>query len=90
MFALPVEMGLHQGSALSLVLFDLVMDELTRHIQDEVPWCMLFADDIVLMEETRDRVNDRLEVWRQILASKGFGLSRTKTEYLEWTRQAWK
>ncbi|KAG5586165.1 hypothetical protein H5410_046599, partial [Solanum commersonii] len=43
---------------------------------------MLFADDIVLIDETRDRVNARLEVWRQTLESKGFRLSRTKTEYL--------
>ncbi|KAL3368566.1 hypothetical protein AABB24_009429, partial [Solanum stoloniferum] len=78
----PVEMGLHQGSVLSPFLFALVMDELTRSIQENVPWCMLFADDIVLIDETRDRVNARLEVWRQTLESKGFRLSRTKTEYL--------
>ncbi|XP_015158730.1 uncharacterized protein [Solanum tuberosum] len=75
-------MGLHQGSVLSPFLFALVMDELTRSIQENVPWCMLFADDIVLIDETRDRVNARLEVWRQTLESKGFRLSRTKTEYL--------
>ncbi|KAL3372890.1 hypothetical protein AABB24_005089 [Solanum stoloniferum] len=78
----PVEMGLHQGSVLSPFLFALVMDELTRSIQEKVPWCMLFADDIVLIDETRDRVNARLEVWRRTLESKGFRLSRTKTEYL--------
>ncbi|KAG5610072.1 hypothetical protein H5410_021353 [Solanum commersonii] len=33
-------------------------------------------------EEGKDRVNARLEVWRQELESKGFRLSRTKTEYL--------
>ncbi|KAG5582110.1 hypothetical protein H5410_052737 [Solanum commersonii] len=42
----------------------------------------VFADDIVLIDEMRDRVNARLEVWRQALESKGFRLSRTKTEYL--------
>ncbi|XP_059294873.1 uncharacterized protein LOC132047917 [Lycium ferocissimum] len=33
------------------------MDCLTRQIQGEVPWCMLFADDIVLIDETRGGVN---------------------------------
>ncbi|XP_009792092.1 uncharacterized protein [Nicotiana sylvestris] len=59
------------------------MDVLLRHIQGEVPWCMLFADDIVLIDDMRSRVNARLDVWRQTLESKGFKLSRTKTEYLE-------
>ncbi|XP_060182141.1 uncharacterized protein LOC132611785 [Lycium barbarum] len=79
----PVTMGLHQGSALSSFLFVVAMDVLTSHIQGEVLWCMLFADDIVLIDESRSSVNARLEVWRQTLESKGFKLSRTKTEYLE-------
>ena len=79
----PVVMGLHQGSALSPLLFALVIDALTRHIQGDVPWCMLFADDIVLIDETRVGVIERLEVWRQTLESKGFKISRSKTEYLE-------
>ncbi|KAM3202763.1 hypothetical protein P3L10_030388 [Capsicum annuum] len=59
------------------------MDVLTRHIQGEVPWCMLFADDVVLIDETRGGVNDKLEVWRQTLESKGFRVSRSKIEYVE-------
>ncbi|XP_070025990.1 secreted RxLR effector protein 78-like [Nicotiana sylvestris] len=47
-----IVMGLHQGSTLSPFLFSLVMDALTYHIQEEVSWCMLFADDIVLIDET--------------------------------------
>ncbi|KAF3664671.1 putative DNA-directed RNA polymerase IV subunit 1-like isoform X2 [Capsicum annuum] len=74
---------LHQGSTLSSFLFALVMDMLTRNIQGEVPWCMLFADDIVLIDESRQEVNDKLEIWRETLESKGFRLSWTKTEYLE-------
>ncbi|KAG5583946.1 hypothetical protein H5410_044380 [Solanum commersonii] len=44
----------------------------SKHFPEEVPWCMLFADDIVLIDETQDKVNARLEVWRQALESKGF------------------
>lgn len=77
-----VKMGLHHGSTLNPFLFALVMDELTRHIQGEVTWCMLFADTIVLIDKTLIGVNARLEVWRQTLESKGFRLSRTKIEYL--------
>ena len=57
-----ITVGLHQGSTLSPYLFVLVMDELTRHIQEEVPWCMLFADDVVLIDETREGVNAKLEL----------------------------
>ena len=35
-----IDIGLHQGSALSPFLFTTVMDELTRGIQDEIPWCI--------------------------------------------------
>ena len=45
----------------------MVMDELTRAIRDEIPWCILFADDIVLVDETRAGVNAKLELWRQTL-----------------------
>ncbi|XP_070008430.1 secreted RxLR effector protein 78-like [Nicotiana sylvestris] len=53
----PVMMGLYQGLALNPFLFALVMDVMTRHIQGEVPWFMLFADDIVLINKTQDDVN---------------------------------
>ncbi len=31
---------------------------------------MIFMDDIVLIDETRERVNGKLELWRSILESK--------------------
>jgi len=56
-----ITIGLHQGSALSPFLFVIVMNELIRAIQDEISWCMLFADDIVLVVEMRAGVNTKLE-----------------------------
>jgi hypothetical protein len=49
----PIKIGLHQGSTLSPYLFALVMDEVTRDIQGSIPWCMLFADDVVLVDDSR-------------------------------------
>ncbi|KAF3669591.1 putative glutamine amidotransferaseC-like [Capsicum annuum] len=38
--------------------------------EDEVPYCLLFVDDVVLIDETHSGVNAKLEVWRQTLESK--------------------
>ncbi|KAM1205409.1 hypothetical protein ACFX2G_006312 [Malus domestica] len=59
------------------------MDELTGHIQDDIPWCMLFTDNIVLIDETQEWVNVKLNLWREVLESKGLRLRRSKTEYIE-------
>ena len=67
-----INIGIHQGSALSPYLFALVMDEVTMDIQCEILWCMLFADDVVLVDESRAGVNRKLELWRRTLESKGF------------------
>jgi len=75
-----INMGLHQGSTISPFLFTLVMDELTRGIQDELPWFMLFTNDNVLIDETRWEVNDKLEQWRHTLESRDFRVSRSKME----------
>jgi len=44
--------GVHQGSVLSQLIFIIVMDELTKEIRNEVPWELMFADDLVLTEES--------------------------------------
>jgi len=79
----PIDIGLHQGSTLSPFLFALVLDELTKDIQDEVPCCMLFADDIVLIDETSVGLSGKLEQWRHTLECKGFRLSKSNSEYLK-------
>jgi hypothetical protein len=79
----PINIGLHQGSALSPYLFALVMDEVTRDIQGGIPWCILFVDDMVLVDESRTGVDQKLELWRRTLEAKGFRLSRSKTEYMK-------
>jgi len=43
-----------QGSILSHYLFALIMDERAKNIQDEVAWCMLFADVVQIVVEAKE------------------------------------
>ncbi|KAK3568622.1 hypothetical protein QTP86_010800 [Hemibagrus guttatus] len=67
-----VEVGLHQGSALSPFLFAIVMDQLSEEVRQESPWTMMFADDIVICSER----------WRFSLERRGMKVSGSKTEYM--------
>ena len=46
-----VKVGLHQGSALSPLLFITVMDVISQEVGRGPPHAMLFADDLVLCEK---------------------------------------
>jgi Reverse transcriptase (RNA-dependent DNA polymerase) len=60
----PIKIGLHQGSTLSPYIFTLVMDEITNDIQEDILWCMLFADDVKLIDDSIIGVNQKLKLWR--------------------------
>ncbi|KAK3556575.1 hypothetical protein QTP70_010770 [Hemibagrus guttatus] len=77
-----VEVGLHQGSALSLFLFAIVMDQLSEEVRQQSPWTMMFADDIVICSESREQVEENLERWRVALERRGIKVSCSKTEYM--------
>ncbi|GJV12190.1 retrovirus-related pol polyprotein LINE-1 [Tanacetum coccineum] len=48
----PVDVGLHQGSVISPYIFAFILDELSKEIQEDIPWCLIFADDIMLVSES--------------------------------------
>ncbi|KAK3567244.1 hypothetical protein QTP86_015085 [Hemibagrus guttatus] len=77
-----VEVGLHQGSALSPFLFAIVMDQLSEEVRQESPWTMMFADDIVICSKSSEQVEENLERWRFALERRGMKVSRSKTEYM--------
>ncbi|KAK3570901.1 hypothetical protein QTP86_029372, partial [Hemibagrus guttatus] len=77
-----MEVGLHQGSALSPFLFAMVIDQPSEEDRQESPWTMMFADDIVICSESREQVEENLERWRFALERRGMKVSRSKTEYM--------
>ena len=64
MISFLVQVGLHQGSVLSLLLFILVSVELSREIRQGCPEELLNATDLELVCETRHGLKRRLKAWK--------------------------
>ena len=78
-----VDVGLHQGSALSPYLFIILMDVLTEGVMKEVPESMMFADDIVLWGGREVDMTEYLDTWRKSLEERGMRISRPKTQFMD-------
>ena len=74
-----VEVGLHQGLALSPFLFAMVMERLTDEVLQKSPWTMMFADDIVICRDSRKQVKEKLEKWSYVLERRRMKVSCSKT-----------
>jgi hypothetical protein len=48
-----IKIWLHQRSALNLYIFTLVMDEVMKDVQWDIPWGIFFADDVMLIDESK-------------------------------------
>lgn len=59
------------------------MDTITRDIQREVPWTLLYADDVMLTATTRHELQSTTQLWSDKLSQWGLKLNAKKTEYLE-------
>ena len=80
----PVEVGVHQGSVLSPLLFIIVMEALSRTFSDRgLPWELLYADDLVLLADTEDELKEKLQRWKSGLERKGLRVNVGKTKVME-------
>ena len=77
-----VTVGVHQGSALSPLLFNVVMEEATKECQRGVPWDMLYANDLIITGESREEVEQQLQNWKGALARRGLKINIGKTKIL--------
>ena len=75
-----VQVDLHQGSALSPLLLNIMFDVLTEAVRENPPWCILYANGVVILAKSKNALQAKLERWRETLESGGLKISRRKTE----------
>ena len=77
-----VNVGVHQGSVLSPLLFIIVMEALSREFRTGCPWELLYADDLVIIAETKDELLLKLAQWKQGIEAKGLRVNTRKTKVI--------
>ena len=55
-----VRVGMHEGPALSALLFVIVMEAISREFATSLPWELLYADDLVVITEDESELTMKL------------------------------
>ena len=67
-----VNVGLRQGSALSPLLFIVVMELISRKVSmKDIRRKLLFADDLAIVAEDKEELNESLEEWKEAFKQHG-------------------
>ena len=78
-----VDIGLRQGSALSPLLFIVVMELISRKVyMIDTSRKLLYADDLAIVAEDKEELNESLEEWKEAFKQHGLGVNLEKTEVL--------
>ena len=60
-----VRVGVHQGSVLSPLLFIAVLEAISRRFDKQgLPYELLYADDLVIIAETKEELLERKRMWQ--------------------------
>ena len=59
-----INVGVHQGSVLSPLLFIIVLEALSREFRTGCPWELLYADDLVITAEDPEELETKLSNWK--------------------------
>ena len=83
-----VNVGVHQGSVLSPLLFTIVLDVLSKEFREGLPWELLYADDLALIAETEEELLEKIRRWKLGMEGKGLKVNMAKTKVMVCRRDA--
>jgi len=66
-----VKVGTHQGSALSALIFVIVMEAISTEFRVALPWELLYADDLAVIAEAEEDLIKKLNEWKDNVENKG-------------------
>ena len=75
-----VQVGVHQGSVLSPVLFTIVVDVISENAREGLMNEILYADDLVLLSESTENLKEKFLKWKEAFESKGLKVNLKKTK----------
>ena len=67
---------------LSPLIFDIVVDVVTKHAREGLLNEILYADDLVLMSESLEELREKFQRWRRALEGKGLKVNVGKTKMM--------
>ena len=77
-----MNVGVHQGSVLSPLLFIIVMEAVTHSVREGLLLEMLYADDLVLVGKCEEELKEKLRKWNECLKDKGLKINEEKTKVI--------
>ena len=77
-----VNVGVHQGSALSPLLFIIILEALSREFRTGVPCELLYANDLALIAESLEECIAKFEASKSGMECKGLRVNSKKMKFL--------
>ncbi|VDP24977.1 unnamed protein product [Heligmosomoides polygyrus] len=79
---MDITVGVHQGSALSPFLFVLTLDCIVNRLEEGPLRTILYAKHIALLADSREELEEKVQLWQVALADNGLRLNVKKTKFI--------
>ena len=66
-----MKVGVHEGSVLSQLVFAIVVDVVMENVRNGLMSKYMYADDLVLTNETMEGLREKFWKWKEAFESKG-------------------
>ena len=77
-----VQVGVHQGSVLSPLLFAIAVDVISENAREGLMNEILYVDDLILMSESMENLKEKFLKWKEAFESKGLKVNLKNTKVM--------